>query len=132
MTDLLRAGAKMLNAVQRQHCSQEITYHRGEDSVVLSATIGTSRGTVSLEYGMREQWIARDYLISVDDLVLDGERVQPARGDRIVETALDSDDEATATVTHEVLPPSAEEPAWRFSDEHRLRYRVHTKQVQTS
>lgn len=131
MADLIRAGAKMLNRVQREHCAQEITYQRGSDSVTLATTIGSSSGFSTREYGVREPWFARDYLIAVADLVLDGDRVEPQRGDRIVETFLDEDDEVLATLTHEVLAPSEEEPAWRYSDEHRIRYRIHTKQVAT-
>lgn len=132
MADLLRAGVKMLNSLQRESCSQSVTYQRGSDSVTVRATISSSRGETQLEYGVRETWEARDFLISCDDLVLDGDRVEPAEGDRIVESALNESDEVVSTETYVVLPPNEHEPAWRYSDEHRLRYRIHTKPLSTS
>lgn len=120
----------MLSETAREHCSQTVTYQRGSSSVSLQAVIGKSEGFVSREFGVREQWTCRDFLCAANDLVLDGERVEPMRGDRIVETALDENDEPVATITHEVLPPADKEPCWVFSDPQRVRYRVHTKQVQ--
>ena len=129
MGDLLRDGARWLNATMREHVAQTVTYQRGSDSVEVRATIGKSEGETELQYGARERWESKDFLIGASDLVLGGVVVEPARNDRIVETITNADGEATFTVTHSVLPPSKDEPAWRYSDEHRITLRVHTKET---
>lgn len=119
----------MLAAAFREHSSLTVTYQRGSDSVSLNATVGKSSGFVNREYGARERWDTRDYLVAVADLVIAGERVEPQDGDRIIEIMLDEDDVPVATVTYEVLPPEDDnEPSWRMSDRHALRYRIHTKE----
>ena len=129
MGDLLRDGAAWLNATMREHVAQTVTYQRGADSVEVRATIGKSEGETAKEYGFRERWESKDFLISADALILSAVVVTPAENDRIIETIADEDGVAAFIVTHEVLPPSADEPAWRYSDEHRLTLRLHTKQI---
>lgn len=60
----------------------------------------------------------RDYLIPVADLTLDGQRVQPERGDRITETINGE------LVIYEVTAPP-DEPEARYSDHERTIWRVH-------
>lgn len=128
MGDLLRDGMVWLNATMREHVAQTVVYQRGADSVTLRATIGRSEGETEKEYGAREHWESKDFLISSAALVIGGVVVAPAEHDRVIETISDQYGEALFIVTHEVLPPSNEEPAWRYSDEHRQTLRVHTKE----
>lgn len=129
MGDILRAGAQLVNDALAEHASQDVVYRRGADQFTVAATNGTSRGSTAKEYGVREHWTARDFLISASALVLLGQQIEPAEGDQIVETITNDDDEPVATVTHTVLPPSTEEPAWRYSDPTRKRVRLHTKET---
>lgn len=78
-----------------------------------------------------------DFLIAVDDLVFDGERVTPADGDRITMIAQHDDGDPHAatgtahgeTLIYVVARTRAGEMAWRFADPTRSTYRVHTKLV---
>lgn len=127
MGDLFRDGAKMLAQTASANLAQSVVYSRGAESVTVQATIGQSSGVVTKEYGVRERWESRDFLILASLLVINGEPIEPRRGDRITETVLDDTDIPVHQLIHEVLPPSEQEPCWRWSDAHRLRVRVHTK-----
>lgn len=64
-------------------------------------------------------WGDRDYLIPVSALGA----TPPARGDRITETVNGTQ------VVFEVTSVVPGEPEWRYADEHRTCYRVHTLEV---
>jgi len=76
----------------------------------------TDVGPSAIEFG------ERDYLIPVASYIIGGRAVEPADGDRFVESVNGTD------LTFEVLPVTGE-PAWRYSDPDRTRYRVHVKRV---
>lgn len=122
---MMQYGAAWLDEQQRTHVSRTVVYRRGTASVTLAATIGSSDGSVSLDYGARERWESRDYLVRAADLVLEDEVALPAVGDLIVET------DGGKEFTYQVLQPSVEEPAYRYTDGHRIRLRIHTKLVAT-
>ena len=100
-----------------------VTYQRGEQQAQLTAVVGQTIFEQTDEYGIINRTESRDFLIAVEDLALDGQPIEPARGDRIIET------DSTGTHTYEVMAPG-DEPPWRFSDPHRQVYRIHTRQIQ--
>lgn len=95
-----------------------VTYTRGASVVALTATPGRTQFELDNGDGVILNIESRDYLIDPADLVIAGTASAPASGDRITE----------GDRVYEVMP-FGREPAWRWSDTHRTRYRVHTKQI---
>lgn len=124
MADLLQSGAAWISGRLKTHASKTVTYVRGIDSVSLSATVGTTEFEIETEDGADlERWQSRDFLIAAADLVLAGKTVLPEKGDQIKETV------GTNTHVYEVMAPG-DVPHFRYSDPHRVRLRIHTKQIE--
>lgn len=125
---MLSAGQAALVRRQQQAAvtGETVTYARGAERVDLTNKAWCGRTLFSRSPqeagGAAVVWGDRDYLIPVADLVLGGTAVTPKRGDRIEETV------GGTVVTFEVQSPLAE-PEWRYSDQTRTVYRVHTKKV---
>ena len=83
MTDLLEEGVDWLDGVRSASMSQSVVYHRGAESVSLSATMGGARFEVADEYGVAVRTRGVDFIVSAADLVLGGVLVTPQSGDRI-------------------------------------------------
>lgn len=115
MADLLGTGSAWLHSQRHAHLTRTVTYTPtgGGQPIELDATVGFNRFEMQDPSGVLHSVSSRDYLIRAEDLP--GE---PAVGDRI------TDGEGT----FEVLEPNGE-PHWRWSDEVRTVYRVHTKEV---
>ena len=101
-----------------------ITYEHGNSNVDLTALVGStvfrldsaeSAGTIRL--------VTRDYLILTQNLQINAQVIEPARGDRILETR------NGVTFIHGVLA-LGNEPGWRWSDPYRVVLRVHTKLIE--
>ena len=122
MRDLLAKASAWLEGKRGEFLVREITYRRGPHSVTLPATIGRTVFQISREFGLFQRTVSRDYLVSVTDLVLDGQRTLPQAGDRIEEVDGDT------TYVHEVRGP-AREPCWRWCDGYRMALRIHTKLI---
>ena len=122
MADLLQKSSDWLEDMRTKHASRLVTYKRGAETIVVSATIGRTVFEIDDGVGVSMQYEARDFLILAQELVLGGERTLPQRGDRIQETVGDQ------TIEYEVLAPG-KEPCWRYSDPFRKTLRIHTKQV---
>jgi len=122
--DLLAKGSELLDRTRRAHLSRTVVYRRGEDSVEISATIGSTAFDRTDEYGVVHRIESRDYLVAAADLMLGGEAVTPKAGDRITETG------EARVHEYEVMSPG-DEPAWRYSDPQRRTLRIHTKFVRT-
>lgn len=101
----------------------DVVYHRGDDSVPLKAVPGRTRYELVEGEGHITVHYSRDYLIIASKLVLDEDAIEPQLGDRVVETA---------TGREHTLLDWPGEPCWRWSDEHRVRIRVHTKETAQS
>ncbi len=103
--------------------ADEVVYRRASGSGYISCAPRATNGRTAFEVndiaGMRTSDQVNDYLIQVCDLVLDGLRTDPQMGDEIV----DGDD------IFQVASPSPNEPPWRFSDNFRTVFRIHTKWV---
>ena len=98
-----------------------VTYHRGDASVSVTATIGQTTFRFDDEVGVT-RIVTRDYLIATSALVLDGAAALPAAQDTITETR------GSTVYTHTVGTPDGE-PPYRFSDSGKSILRVHTIQT---
>jgi len=125
MTDMLQEGMAWLAAQRKAHMSKTVTYKRGDSSVQIAATPGSTVARLPDAYGMEIRVVMRDYLITAADLVLDGQTVEPEPGDQVEEII------GSKTYVHEVTSPGADEPCWRYSDPYHNTIRVHTKHVET-
>ena len=124
MADLLTRGSELIDRTRRACLSRTVIYRRGEDSVDVAATVGSTAFERADEYGVVHRIESRDFLIATADLVLTGTATLPKPGDRITETG------DTTMHEYEVMAPGGE-PAWRYSDPQRLTLRIHTKFVRT-
>ena len=120
MADRLTSAMERLQARMLSHASRQVTYRRGEQSVGLRATLGRSDPTIDNGAGFPLGIAAADFIVTPSDLVIGGNPVEPAAGDRIT----DQDGRV-----FEVLEVPGGMP-WRFTDPERTAMRIHTKQVQ--
>lgn len=123
MQDLLKTGQKWLSQQFRKHAAQSITYKRGSSAVRVPATIGRSTFEDAGGDQSLVRYESRDYLIDVQDLKLDGILTEPQAGDQIVEGV-----DASDGFTYEVMTVPGE-GVWRYADQYRLAFRIHTKFV---
>ena len=122
MTDMLQQAVDWLDGVRTSHLSQLVTYQRGEESVQLSATLGSTGYEVSDDFGATVQARTTDFIVSADALVLDGQQAMPQPGDRISVTT------GAKVLVFEVLAlPGGEH--YRPADPHGRMLRIHAKQV---
>lgn len=118
---LLAQAQDWLNRTLQTAGGVSVVYVRGVQSLPLTAVVGrTAFAQVGGQNaaGAAVIWGDRDYLITAADLTLG----EPRRGDRITETI-----DGVACVFECMAPGN--EPAWRWSDAGRTKYRIHTKQV---
>lgn len=106
-----------LDTTLKQSAGDVIVYQRGSSTVSITAAVGATDGERMDAGGMSYSFTSTDFLIKSSDLVLDGEVVMPAKGDRITY------DGRSYTV---VVMQSGEKP-YRESGTGSSVYRVHTK-----
>ncbi len=125
MADLLQRGMVWLTNQLQDHASQPVVYVRGELWVELQATLGRTVFALDQEIaGVPVEYGEVDFLIRSGDVVLAGQRVEPADHDEIWWT-----DEGVTRV-YEALAPG-NEPSWRYADPFRRMFRIHTKFIRT-
>ena len=124
MSNVLKNGLAWLTGQLRSHASETVTYARGYDSVDVPAVFGRKLLRIADETGIRVEWTDMDFLIAAEDLAIDGERLEPQRGD-IVHIDMPYD-----TQSFEVMPFGSE-PAWHWADPHQTMYRIHAKHIDT-
>jgi len=117
---MLADGQAALIARQQAAAGAPLTYARGAQTLAVTGWAGRQVYSSQLEGGRRLEYGERDYLVAVADLVALGD---PAIGDRITETI------NGAAVVFEVATPTNGEPHARYSDQTRLLWRIHVKQV---
>jgi hypothetical protein len=101
----------------RDHASVLVTYRRGNTSVAVRATLGTSLLRVQDGHGQTKvERVDRDFIIAKEDLILNGQPTEPEDGDKI----------DLGSVCYEVMPIGGD-PAWRYTDPYENQYRIHTK-----
>lgn len=120
-------GAAALVRRMKLSAGREVVYSRGATlRADLTAWVGnTLFARRTDEPGASVVWGDRDYLIPVADLTaaLGGQAVRlPQKGDRIAETI-----DGTECV-FELMTPTGE-PVWRYADQTRQVFRLHTKRV---
>jgi hypothetical protein len=123
MRNLLANAAAWLDQKQKQFASQNVQYSRGSASATVAARFGRSVFEVAKSDGTFHQTDSRDFIITVADLILDGSAATPVAGDRI------SYETGGKTIVCEVMPFGSE-PPWRYADEYRVSYRIHSKVVE--
>jgi hypothetical protein len=122
MADLLKSGAAWLAAARRNYMASEVTYARGVFSKVVLATRGKTDVQVVDGDGNVRQMETADFIINTSDLVLGGQAVLPALGDRITVQL-----GAVAEVFEVLGVPGMGH--YRFCDQQKYSIRVHTKKV---
>jgi hypothetical protein len=131
MSNLLKIGAEYLAGELAAHAAETVTYTRSvaappeeplpDLTADIPAVVGRSEFDIQQSDGLLLHTNTVDFIIRVEDLVLDETATEPVHGDRI-------------TYDGEVyeLMPIAGENGWRYTDEHRYAYRIHTKHVDTA
>jgi len=122
VADLLQQAVDWLDSVRTSHLSQTVTYQRGEQSVELAATLGSTGYEASDDFGAMVQARTTDFIVSADALVLDGQMATPQPGDKVQVTG------PSKVLVFEVLAlPGGEH--FRQADPHGRMLRIHAKQV---
>lgn len=122
--NLRQRGADMLNRRLGTAAAVWVVYSRGPASVGIAAVPGLTQTQSTRPDGVpgRTDFTERDYLFPAAALDFGLGAFEPRAGDTITETV------AGLPVAFE-LAPSAVEPAWRWADHSRTRYRVHCKRI---
>ena len=115
-------------AAIRRAAGEAVTYHRGNDSVLVTAVAGATRVELDDEGGMAVTSEVRDWLIAAAEIVLSGEAVEPAAGDLIRRQA-----QGFGSLGIEVYEVCAlgGEPCCRPSGTAGTTWRIHTRHVDT-
>ena len=113
---IAQRGAAWMAGKLEAVSGQAVKYRRGTADVELTAV--PARRT-SEDYGADGSLIVstnHDWLLDKARLVIDGEAIEPRRGDLII----------TADGQTFVVVPAEAENCWRWTDQYRQRIRVHT------
>lgn len=70
---------------RRRTMGRQIRYRRGSREVLLQATLGQSKWDAVDDNGNLLRCQSQDYLVLAAELVINGNRIEPARGDVIEE-----------------------------------------------
>ncbi len=120
MSRFSRAIAKMLDKTNRD-AGGEITYTRtGTGSVTLDATFGRAEYLEQNGNGEITKYIARDFIVKVEDLVISSNAITPRRNDSIAVT-IEGD-----AKTYQVIEMNGN--AYSI-DPHGVMLRIHAKEV---
>jgi len=123
MADLLEQATDWLETMRKAHASCSVTYHRGDDSVAVLATVGRKSYQVDGGYGAA-MWVdSTDFIVAAADLVLGGETVLPKPGDRVRVS------QGEETGVYEVMTPGGEMSHYEAADPYRRAWQIHTKHV---
>ena len=122
MKDLMAEGANMLDRMRKEHLARTVTYVRGEHEVELAATVGRTEFEVDDGTAVPLAVESRDYIVTAADLVLDGERSRPRRGDRVRDVV------AGVLHVYEVMAPGGRD-CYRLSGPDQSILRVHTRLI---
>ena len=122
MGDILQQGAAWLDGQRRTHLSRQVTYQRGDESVEVAATLGSTTYEVTDDLGATVQATATDFIVAAEALVLGGQVVKPETGDCIRLPA------GAKVLVFEVLD-LAGAGHYRPADPFRTALRIHAKQV---
>jgi hypothetical protein len=121
----METAMERLYARQVGRVGTTVTIQRGSLSTTLVPTVlGSQLLKIAGDEGTTQTVRTdKDFFILATDYLIDAEAVEPERHDRIVET-IDG-----VTAVYEVLP-YGDEKEFRWADEFRKVYRIHTKRVE--
>lgn len=123
MADLLQSALASLDATQKTHMAQAVTYHRGASSVAVTATPASSEFEVAdLTTGLSSTTEMQDFLIAAADIIIGGSVVEPAPGDQ-VRWVIGSD-----TFIYEVMEIQGQQ-CFKYTSPYKNRVRIHSKQI---
>jgi hypothetical protein len=119
--NLFQWGTDWLASQLEANGSESIVYRRGSDSVAIAAMLDFALLRITDHSGnTKVQRTDLDASFRADRLILSGVAVKPRAGD-IVEVTF-----GDVTEQYEVAG-LGNEPAWRYADPHKIRFRVHAK-----
>lgn len=123
MADLLADSLTWLGGKRKAHLTRSVVYRRGQDSIPIQASKGTTPQEGNEVEGFAINAEFTDWIITAADLVLQDEQVEPETGDRIEETV------GNQVFVYEVRPPFPNQPPFRYCDPNRTDMRIHTKEA---
>jgi hypothetical protein len=112
---------------QQRHLNMTVpvAYQRGGgETIEMQATLGKSTFKSEDDYGRLIRTVSTDFLIRVQDLVIDDENVIPQAGDYIFYPRASETNSKVGV--YEVTAINGQ-PPWRYSDVNNKTFRVHTK-----
>ena len=136
MATLLDKGQALMTRLLAKSAPVAVTYRRpGPPMIEIeitkesgAATVGRTVFSSNRIDAARIEFGDRDYLILASVLPFG----EPREGDRIVEQVDDVQyPEFGKFLIYEIMPTDTGEPAWRWSDPYRQRYRIHVKLVKS-
>lgn len=125
MPDMLEVGLAWLDDQRSSHMAQTVEYHRGYETISISATLGSTQFEVADEFGVTVEAKEVDFLVTAADLILNGAVAEPEVADRIMWTRTSDG----AKFTYEVLAIIGGGQSFRYADSHGTTLRIHTKLV---
>ncbi|TWT63191.1 hypothetical protein [Rubinisphaera italica] len=101
-----------------------VLYKRGELTCSPIATVGNTRRDQQFHDGHISRKQIRDFLIDAAELIIDNIPVEPELDDLIEETVGDR------VYVYRVVSPGGNEEPFRYSDRHRLTWRLHVELIE--
>ena len=124
VTDLISKACAWINGMRKQSAAATAAYSRSAATAPIHATLGSTEHSMMDESGATVTAQSADFIVSADELVLDGVRILPRSGDRI---RIVQNGQA---LVYEVAPLGG--VCFRPSGPCGLAYRIHAKLVETS
>lgn len=121
MSNLLRKGSEFQSEKRHAHMTESVVYRRGDDSVPVSATPGRPRGDEAEVSDFIIDADRVDWIMRKQDLILNGQSVDPAVDDEIEFVNGDK-------TSRYIVRRDAADKCWVYVDEYRIDIRVHTIQ----
>ena len=121
MANVLRQAQWWLAGEVKDHASSPVVYRRGNRTVGIYAADGKTEFELSGPDGATVQYRSRDWLVYQHYLRLAGDRITPARGDKIEETV------SGYIRVYEVMAPGDSPVCQSICDD--TMWRIHTKRV---
>lgn len=117
---LMDDAFEWLNAELKTHESREVTYWAmGESVTIAQATMGQTRTENDNGDGAIVEGRVVDWLIDVDDILIDGETVKPEIGHSIIDSSGDR-------IVEYQVTDLGNEPCCRYMDRRNKKWRIHT------
>ena len=124
---MLEDGQLWLEQQRHKNMTVPVAYQKSDRSVIeLDATLGKSFFKSEDDYGRLVGSVSTDFLVRVQDLMLDSESFLPEAGDYIYYPRASETNSKVGV--YEVTAINGE-PCWRYSDINNKTFRIHTKQA---